>query len=500
MILSHLKSFFLFTVQLFFASTVWGQNVEIPKITSVNIKPINLKPIITWSMQQPEKIDGYIVKRLIYNFPGVVDYSYNTIAQIDDPNIFSFLDTTTNLGPAKPEERIETYRIAAYKTENGQILLSPMSEPFKTVFLQSTFDLCKKRNVLRWNHQTQNIETFSLHKSSNGSPFQIIVSTTDTVFYDFDIQTETHYTYRITQTIDGFLSQSGNDTLFTNTLKVPDFINSQCLQVKSDTFNLVFRCDTTAQITDFVLLKSQRIPENFDTLAVIPFLRSDEIHFSDFQISGENHYFYVLIARNYCKFETQRSDTLSNIVLNSEYRDKTNILTWNTITKSNDYQLSRQIPSEDFQIIASTSNTTYSDDISSFYAEQFASGNSSATFCYTISSKIDSNICKSISNTTCLKPEEIIFVPNAFNPNDTHEDNRTFKPKIAFAAEYRMSIYSRNGSLVFETNDPNQGWTGFDASGSPYPQATYIYYISYKNNNGKKIVKTSYITLLNEIK
>jgi gliding motility-associated-like protein len=71
-----------------------------------------------------------------------------------------------------------------------------------------------------------------------------------------------------------------------------------------------------------------------------------------------------------------------------------------------------------------------------------------------------------------------IYVPTAFSPNGDGK-NDIFLPKSAQEfTDYNLTIFDRWGSLVFETNDINQGWDGkqgvTDADGE-----VYIWKISY---------------------
>jgi hypothetical protein len=53
--------------------------------------------------------------------------------------------------------------------------------------------------------------------------------------------------------------------------------------------------------------------------------------------------------------------------------------------------------------------------------------------------------------------------PNAFSPNSPIEKNRTFKMPVTSGiniTDFRLEVYNRWGQLVFETNDPTQGWNG----------------------------------------
>ena len=86
-----------------------------------------------------------------------------------------------------------------------------------------------------------------------------------------------------------------------------------------------------------------------------------------------------------------------------------------------------------------------------------------------------------------------VYVPNAFTPNgDGHND--IWKPVFddtLSVKQYDLQIFDRNGVMVFETNNPNDGWEGL-----PF-DTTYVYrlFIEFKGYlNG--ISKSGSITLI----
>lgn len=88
------------------------------------------------------------------------------------------------------------------------------------------------------------------------------------------------------------------------------------------------------------------------------------------------------------------------------------------------------------------------------------------------------------------------YVPNAFTPN-TDGNNEVFLPKVHDVANYEFAIYSRNGELIFYTNNPEQGWDG-TVKGSPAPQGVYVWKINYAKigTPNEMLVKTGSLTLI----
>ena len=90
--------------------------------------------------------------------------------------------------------------------------------------------------------------------------------------------------------------------------------------------------------------------------------------------------------------------------------------------------------------------------------------------------------------TVVVSAESYIFVPNSFTP-DADGTNDVFAPTIVgLTKDYRYSfrIYDRWGDVIFETNDPNDVWTGNVHDGGHYAQAdAYVYEITLQLRAGE---------------
>ena len=73
-----------------------------------------------------------------------------------------------------------------------------------------------------------------------------------------------------------------------------------------------------------------------------------------------------------------------------------------------------------------------------------------------------------------------VYVPNAFSPNNdgVNDDFRPLPGSDCTITDYEINIYDRNGSLVFQSTDANQGWDGA-YRGEPAAAAVYYYVFQY---------------------
>lgn len=90
--------------------------------------------------------------------------------------------------------------------------------------------------------------------------------------------------------------------------------------------------------------------------------------------------------------------------------------------------------------------------------------------------------------TVLVSAESYIFVPNSFTP-DADGTNDVFAPVIVgLTNDYRYTfrIYDRWGEVIFETNDPNDVWTGNVHGGNFYAQPdAYVYEITLQLRAGE---------------
>ena len=87
------------------------------------------------------------------------------------------------------------------------------------------------------------------------------------------------------------------------------------------------------------------------------------------------------------------------------------------------------------------------------------------------------------------------FIPSAFTPNgdglnDLFYVKANFEPK-----SYELSIFNRNGDLVFITRDLNTGWDG-SLHGKTLAHGMYVYVIKYRDTQGVEQKKQGQVLLI----
>lgn len=73
-----------------------------------------------------------------------------------------------------------------------------------------------------------------------------------------------------------------------------------------------------------------------------------------------------------------------------------------------------------------------------------------------------------------------LYIPNVFSPNGDGV-NDLFKPESNCGfQEFEMRIFDRWGTLLFQTQNANDGWNG-KYNDSEVASTSYVYYIRYRN-------------------
>lgn len=97
-----------------------------------------------------------------------------------------------------------------------------------------------------------------------------------------------------------------------------------------------------------------------------------------------------------------------------------------------------------------------------------------------------------------IVPQIRYFLPNAFTPNEDGL-NELFLGKGFFRGlrNFRMTVWTRWGDLVFETDDPTEGWNGrYNNAGALLPPGVYVYQIRYEGPRGRPYEKEGFATLV----
>jgi gliding motility-associated-like protein len=105
----------------------------------------------------------------------------------------------------------------------------------------------------------------------------------------------------------------------------------------------------------------------------------------------------------------------------------------------------------------------------------------------------DSHNCLVEGNAFIAKDsrECAVYAPNAFTPNGDGINDVFHVKLLDDIRDYRMAVYNRWGSVVFQTGDPVVGWDG-----QHHPAGTYIWMVTYTDSRDQLIKQTGSLLMI----
>jgi len=94
-----------------------------------------------------------------------------------------------------------------------------------------------------------------------------------------------------------------------------------------------------------------------------------------------------------------------------------------------------------------------------------------------------------------IEAEFTYFIPNAFTPNGDG-DNDLFFGKGIGIDEFKMYLFDRWGNLIFEADDPSQGWDGKLASGVEAQMDVYVWKVIIRDVLGEEHTMRGHVSLV----
>ncbi|MBP5536613.1 MAG: leucine-rich repeat protein [Bacteroidales bacterium] len=86
-----------------------------------------------------------------------------------------------------------------------------------------------------------------------------------------------------------------------------------------------------------------------------------------------------------------------------------------------------------------------------------------------------------------------MYIPNVFTPDES--ENNTFGVEASEISGFHITIYARNGIVVYESDDPGARWDG-RSGGMACPQGSYVYIVTYREGTSPDAVATRKGTVL----
>lgn len=218
----------------------------------------------------------------------------------------------------------------------------------------------------------------------------------------------------------------------------------------------------------------------------------------DLDVTSEN-YIYKIQTVDHCGLFGLEGFEGKPILLNGHYIDNASRLSWSAYEHWLDgvefYDIQIQI-NDEFVTIATVpgGQTAYVDKE---HHEEIKSD-----YIYRIIARSYTQGVSSMSNHITLRGESLVWIPNAFSPNED-DHNPVFKPTPQFVyliqdgtyREYEMKIFNRWGEELFVTNNIDEGWDG-TYKNKDCEMESYLYHIRVTGLDRKVYDKKGLVRLM----
>lgn len=415
--------------------------------------------------------------------------SYDTVGQSSVSTTFCW-NTSCNQG------RDSAYLITYELSDNGCPL--PLTSIGKFSILVRPTPIIAQQNILCLQVTDENtiaitiandntiinrlFDYFTIYRSTNGGPFtQITNLPKATTLYDSTAinNITNQYCYYITGTnrcgIEGPASDilCSGDTTF---IKTPELISISVPE--HDQITITWKSDPDLFLSTLHIQRKL----NCDTCSWEEIAQLKNYSFNSFTdekvYTNETSYCYKIYVTDECDNMFPPCEEQCSILLEGEQFPYENRLIWSEYINWDNqlagYYIERSeqtfgIPYSDLFFSNATTFDFIDDDLPLKNGE----------FHYRIRAEENQggNNAKSFSNEIELIQKPILFLPNAFSPNED-DLNEFWKAEGAFIKDYKLLLLNRWSQLIFESHSIEDTWDG-KYKNVDVPQGVYFYRLRY---------------------
>lgn len=326
---------------------------------------------------------------------------------------------------------------------------------------------------------------FSLYRSTAGGPFELVGQSVDPatlIFHDSTVANplNTDYCYYLTGT-----NTCGEVSLQSDTLCTVSQRNSKTNYLTTAT---ILPGDEASAITwadfpdgpfsTYIIERRFNAPdESWSQIARLsnytPYTFSDRTVFPD-----RYSYCYRMKNIDYCENVSAYSNEACTILLNGTAGPFSNTIDWTAYTGWKggvaDYEISRASAGTGYNFFA-----IQSVPFSQLALEDNELDPAFGVNSYVITAHEGSGgyLAASRSNEITLQQAPLLYIPNAFTPNNDAA-NETWFPKFSYVKDLNVQVYNRWGQLVFTGDQNSNGWDG-RYGGTPAREGVYGYKVVY---------------------
>ena len=427
---------------------------------------------------------GDVKAFVIYKYVGGTYVAVDTIYTNNVNVVYTYLASSAGSSS-------EEYSVAAIDScgNISQIALNPQN----TMYLKVTYDICSRTANLSWN-QYQNMKggvaKYEILYSVNGGGW---IHLGDTIAMNYKHKKLTNgntycYIIRAHNPTNTVTSSSNKFCIVPAPSVLPNYVYLKKVSVinAAEKTDVEWLVDNSVKLGGFEIYRSANYAGPYSAAGVVTSTGSANYSFTDNNVDDAvRSYYYKIQVLDTCMNPIMKTDTSNTIHLTAFAGGSlTTTLNWNSygkwlggISGYNIYRSLDGVFSSGPVATVSAGTNTYVDDVSNYttYSGKFiyyvealeGPGNP-----YGIAATSESNYAN-------VYIDANLFVPNAFCPKGY---NKIFIPVADYIekTDYKLSIFDRWGSKIFETEDQTQGWDG-----GKDEEGIYAYLIQYKTSIGE---------------
>lgn len=460
-----------------------------PWLDSVTVLP-NGHAAMGWQASNSNDVIAYIIYKYESGFWTPIDTVYGS-------TYFENSNSTAS-------DVAEQYRVAALDSCGNT---SPLSNAIETINVTGNLSICDNIFYLSWNHPAGVLyfDNYRILLSKNSNPFvQLDITTKDTFNLYLD-ENQGNWCIVIQSITDDGITQSSNLLCFNfQKPSLPDYVKLRKVDFINNHIEITWKAPSHASVQGFQIYRSTDSLVSFKKIVDIQKnILGDYFYIDPLTNFPPYPIFYKIATIDSCGNAVFQSDTASTLYLKGVVNfDITNTLFWqgkmsSSVTDSQQI-LHKKIDNISIWDLPLPDNQrVFIDDLSTNDDIE-----SSGHFSYQVEWPVyleppfdDYDTIHSLWIDLYQPPR--IYLPTGFTPSSEILENQIFKPNGIFlkSKDYSFTIFDRNGRIVFETNNLNEGWNGNSFDNNPEPEQLYVYLLKITLINGNAYEKRGIVTL-----
>ncbi len=407
---------------------------------------------------------------------------------------YTYTNSTANTGP-------ETFLIAAMDSCKN---ITPLGIRQTTIFLSLSYDFCARTAKLSWTNYgnlPQGISSYKVYCSVNGGSPNVLGTTAANAYSHPNLNPGDMYCYfvKVLNTGEGITANSNIKCLIATAPQAPAYVYIRSVSVNAARqVEITYIIDNSKPYKGATIFKSKD-GITFNQLSYQASTSTTLQTYVDKDVATtEKNYYYKVQISDSCGNPGSFSNISKTILLHVT-NDNSNIF-YNTLTWDDystwlggvaSYNIYRAVNGV-FDATAFT-NIPYGTRIFVDNVEEFVSEN--GKFSYYVEAVEGAGNSYGFKDVAKSNPADAyvevnVFVPNSFSPKGI---NKIWLPVAQFVekTDYKVTVFNRWGTKVFETANDTDGWDGGNATDD-----VYVYLVDYKNARGEFIQLKGYITLI----